>query len=425
MLVFVTSVLCSCGLPLALAKHVATEEEEGRREKLRHTCTTTLCLALLIALGVGLAMIPNVQRFEQYLHVEIGRGFALAFPLLLLCAVTSDCAQGIYMGLLRLRTVITLTTVGPSVMLLCVLARRAGAPLSLWGVVAALYISSGLLAIFKLWRDRLLGKPARLNEIRPVARDIAPAAIFNFFMIFSTWSDRWVVGTQLGAVAMGLYAVAVMVVKTILRVPSHIAFLLVPASSRVALGGTEKSAGFNETVVGVFGTFTILITIMIVLAPGAYVRLIFGPGFIMAGPVLLIMALSLPAAAVSIPFISALTGSTRNRFMLYLLGLTLPPRILLLLILTRRWGVLGTALATVLADYLLAVCCILFAREAGISFPRRALARPVLVGALALLVGFGALLLKAPQPVAIILAGAVFVPSFWQAAQLIRKLASS
>src|SRR6185503_11559250 len=198
--------------------------------------------------------------------VSFGFAFALTFPLVLLSAVISDCIQGIYFGLLRPRTVIGITVSGPAMALLYVLVRRSGVPLPIWGAVAALYLTSGLTAIGLMFRDRLLGPPVPLRELKPVFKDVAPVAAFTFFTVFSSWSDRWIVGTQLGSVAMGSYAAAIVVIQTALRIPTHVAYLLVPASSRAAWAITGNSAKLNNATLGLFASFAALTTVILLLA---------------------------------------------------------------------------------------------------------------------------------------------------------------
>lgn len=419
MLVFVMTTLCTFGLPVALAKHVAAEEEANRHEALRRVCATTLCAALLLALAAGVSLSLNAMRLENYLNVDIGRGFAVALPLILLCAVLSDCAQGIYSGLLRPRPMIAISLLGPLAMVAYVLLRRIEILwLPIWGAVAASYVCSGLIACGLLWRDKLLAVPAALKEMRPIVKDLLPAAAFIFFTVFSAWSDRWVIGTQLGANAMGTYAAAVVVIQAALRMPTQIAWVLVPAATRAAaVGGAEKSASLNRTMIGAFGLFAALVTVILMLAPATIVRFIFGGGFMLAAPALLMMAPSLLASAVTIPFISALTGSTRNRFVIYLLVLTTAPRLLLLIVFTRQWSVFGTALATVASDYLLAACCILLARKVGIEFPLQALVQPIVIGLAAYAVGFCAVMLGAPPLFAVALALVIFAPFVWRMAR--------
>jgi len=418
MLVFVTTTLCTFGLPVALAKHVAAEEEANRHEALRRVCATTLCAVLSLALVAGVSLSLNAVRLENYLNVHIGNGFSVALPLILLCAVVSDCAQGIYSGLLRPRPMIAISLFGSLAMVAYVLLRRVEILwLPVWGAVAASYVCSGLIACWLLWRDKLLAVPAALKELRPIVQDLLPAAAFIFFTVFLAWSDRWVIGTQLGASAIGTYSAAVVVIQAALRMPTQIAWVLVPAAARAALGGAEKSASLNRTMIGAFGLFAALVTVILMLAPATIVRLIFGGGFVLAAPALLMMAPKLLASAVTIPFISALTGSTRNRFVIYLLVLTTVPRLLLLFVFTRQWSVSGTALATVVSDYLLAACCILLARKIGIKFPLQALLHPILIGLAAYAVGFCALLVGAPPLLAIALALVIFTPFVWRMAR--------
>ncbi len=414
MVVFVASVLCSLGLPLALAKHVAVEEEVGRHEALRKANSTILILLAGISLGIGIAVSYELPALERHLHITFEIGFAMAFPVVLLCAVTSDCIQGIYYGLLRPRAVIGVTVSGPAMALLYVLVRRSGVPLPIWGAVAALYVTSGLTAICLLARDRLLGRPAPISELAGVFKDIAPAATFTFFTVFSSWSDRWIVGAQLGAVAMGSYAAAVVVIQTALRIPTHVAYLLVPVSSRISLGGKEKHKTLNDVTLSMFGSFAALMTVVLLLAAESIMKFLFGPAFASAGPVLSTMALCLLALAISIPFISVLTGSKRNRFVTLLLGLTIVPRILLLAFFTRRWDLQGTAIAIVISESLLAVCCLLLAGKMEMDFHLRPLIRPYLAALVAYLAGLIAIFFGAPQLLAAAAAALIMLLTLWR-----------
>jgi O-antigen/teichoic acid export membrane protein len=382
------------------------------------------CLLLVIALVCGFVISMNLPRLEQYFGVSIGRSFALTFPLILLAAMLSDGIQGLYSGLLRTRKVVLITASGPLAMIIYILLRIAGFPLPNWGAVATSYICSGLVACYMWWRDGLARVPSSINDLRPILEDVLPAATFTFFTIFSTWSDRWVAGTQLPVSAIGSYAAAVVVIHAILRVPTNIAYLLVPASARVALGGTEKSTRFNRAMISSYGLFAALATVAIMLNPASIIRLLFGSEFVAAPVALLAMAPSLLTSAVTIPFISALTGSTRNRLLTYLLGLTFLPRIFLLSYCTWRWSLAGTALAKVLADGLLALCCVLLARKIGMGFPIKALVKPFLTAALAFAVGMGALLLNLPRPIAVSLALLVFVPALWKTVRSARLVAT-
>ncbi len=420
MVVFVSAILCQCSLPLVLAKHIAREEELQRHETVRRLCATTLMWALGLALACGSVIAWNLGFLERHLRVAWGAGFAPVFPLILGCAIAGNCAVGTYLGLLRPARVLAVTAGGPLLMLLCVAARWHGAPWPMWSLVALSNAGSGFIGVLQLSRDRLLGRVLPPRAMRPLLRDVPPAFSFTFLMVFSTWSDRWIVGSHLGAAPLGLYSAAVSIVQSALRVPTNIAQLLVPASARAGLGEARDQAHFNAAIVSAFGWFSVLLALVLLLAGDAIVRGLFGELFAGAAPALLLMTPTLLAAMITLPLMSALTGSD-SPLTARVLFVTLPLRVLLLIGGTRWAGLLGTALATALGDVMLAACCFVMARRGGMAFPLRALARPVAAGILALGVGGAARWAGLSQGLSLLIACVVFAPLLWRAARALRQ----
>jgi O-antigen/teichoic acid export membrane protein len=332
----------------------------------------------------------------------------------------SEGIQGIYSGLFRPRSVIAIAASGPLVMLLYVVLTITVMPMPLWGAVATSYVCSGLVAALKLMWDGLVGFPS-LKRIKPILRDVAPSASFTFFTIFSAWSDRWIAAVYMSPFVSGSYFSAVVIIHAVLRIPTNIAYLLVPASTRIALRGDASSKNFNRAMLWTYALFSAMVVVTIMLAPASIVHLFFGQKFSLAAPALLFMTPALLCNAISIPIISALTGSHRNRLVIYLLGLTFLPRIYMLSYCTYRWSYVGTAFAKVLADALLALCCILLSRGIGMSFPLRTLVKPFFAGVLAFCVGIGALLLDIPRPIAVALALSVFTPLLLKTVRMARS----
>ncbi|MBD0372807.1 MAG: oligosaccharide flippase family protein [Pyrinomonadaceae bacterium] len=413
MLVYVAAILFSCGLPLALSKHVASMEEQGHHEELRHSAAAVLLLLVMIAIVCGLGMSIGFPLLERYLHIRLSPWFAFAYAPVLLFAIMAEAIQGIYSGLFRPHSVIAITVSGPLMMLCYIVLSITLMPLPLWGAVATSYICSGLVAIFQLVRDRLVGFPS-LHHMRPVLKDVAPSATFTFFTIFSAWSDRWAAAVYMSPEVSGSYFSAVAVIHAVLRLPTNIAYLLVPASTRIALRGDKNSKDFNQAVMWTYGLFSAMVVVTIMLAPSSIVHLLFGQKFSLAAPALFFMTPSLLCSAISIPIISTVTGSDRNKLIIYLLGLTFLPRLYMLSYFTYRWSYIGTAFAKVATDALLALLCLLLSRGIGMHFPLKTLAKPFFVGALAFGVGLGALLLEAPRPAALALALLVFTPLLWK-----------
>ena len=176
-----------------------------------------------------------------------------------------------------------------------------------------------------------------------------------------------------------------------------------------AKNGKEKSKKLNSITLSMFGSFAALTTVILLLAAESIMKFLFGPAFAQAGPVLSMMSLCLLASAISIPFISVLTGSKRNRFVTYLLGLTIVPRILLLVFFTRRWNLEGTAVALVISESLLALCCLLLASGMRMEFHLWPLIRPYLAGLLAYGTGLLAILCGLPKPAAAAVAAVILL----------------
>ncbi|HEX8173649.1 MAG TPA: polysaccharide biosynthesis C-terminal domain-containing protein [Pyrinomonadaceae bacterium] len=413
MLVYVAAILFSCGLPLALSKHVASMEEQGRHEELRHSAAAVLLLITIIAIVCGAGMIVGLPLLDDLLKLTISRGFAIAYAPVLLFAMLSEGIQGIYSGLFRPRSVIAIAVSGPLMMLLYIVVSITVFPLPLWGAVATSYVCSGLVAIFKLLHDRLVSTPS-LRRIRPVLKDVAPSATFMFFTIFSAWTDRWVAAVYMAPEVSGSYFSAVAIIHAVLRIPTNVAYMLVPASTRIALRGDEQSRNFNRAMMWTYGLFSAMVVVTIMLAPTMIVHLLFGRKFSLAAPALFFMTPSLLCSAISIPIIAALTGSDRNKLIIYLLGLTFLPRLFMLIYFTLHWSYVGTAFAKVATDALLALLCLLLSRGIGMGFPVKTLIVPFFAGALAFGCGLGALLLDAPQPAAVALAFLVFTPLLWK-----------
>ncbi|HEV7844236.1 MAG TPA: hypothetical protein VGO69_11110, partial [Pyrinomonadaceae bacterium] len=150
MLVYVAAILFSVGLPLAISKHVASMEEQGHHEELRHSVATVLLLLAIISIICGVAMSVGLPSLERYLNTSLSRGFAIAYAPVLLCAMLSEGIQGIYSGLFRPRSVIVIAASGPLMMLFYVVLSSTVWPLPLWGAVATSYVCSGLVAAYKL-----------------------------------------------------------------------------------------------------------------------------------------------------------------------------------------------------------------------------------------------------------------------------------
>lgn len=421
MVIFVTSVVVTVGLPLTLAKHVAQDEQAGNETRLREKSSSAINLAIIGSAIVGFLLMNGIGVLEHQLDLEFGEGFAVALPILLVLAVVADAGSAIYSGLLRPWSVVAISTSGPVFMLGYVLFWRTGANVPLWGAIAILYGVSGVVAMLLLLSDRILHPRLRLDDLRKLRSDLLPMVSYTYFTTFSTWGDRAVVGLLLGPASMGWYTAAVVTVQVALRLPTHVAYLLVPTSARLGEAHdwhTLLRRGAIET----FGLFAAMTAAGIAIAPTAIITLMFGSGFAPGADALLIMTPSLLAAAVTVPFLSTLTGSDRNRLTMYLLLLTTVGRLLFLVVLTATWGLAGTAIATVTSDIMLAALCVSLGPRIGHQVPFGVLAKPLVIGVVAVAIGLVARRIGVPDLGSAVLGASIFVPVI---VGLVRRLHSA
>lgn len=402
MLIFVLSVCCESGLPLALARHIGHEEEAGRGEALRHLHTTALLLMAGLAMAAGCAVALLLPWIERRFQVSLGAAFALAAPAALVGAVTFDTAYGIYQGLLRPRPLLAISIAGPLAMIAYVTACRLGMPIPVWGAVTTSYTAAGLVSLALLWRHRLLGSPAPFASLQPLRQGLVATISFTCLTVFASWSDRYMVASQLGRESMGLYSAAVNLIQAALRAPTNISHLLVPVARRVAIEGGARSERYNHLVLEVFGLFAALLASFLVITAPLLLRLLLGDGFLPAAPALVLMTPSLLAAAVSMTSLSTLTGSDQSRYVTWLLATTLPLRLGLLCIGTQGWGLPGTALATSTSDIVLAAAAALLARRAGITVPVGVLWEPCLLAAASIGASLALQLCHVPVPLTLL-----------------------
>lgn len=421
MVIFVTSVVAMLGMPLALAKHVAQDEQAGDETRLREKSSSAINLAIIGSAIVGFVLMGGIGLLERQLDLDFGEGFAIALPILLVLAVVSDAGSAIYSGLLRPWPVVAISTSGPAFMLGYVLYWRTVSDVPLWGAIATSYGVSGVVALVFLLSDRILRLRLRLDDLRTLRTDLLPMASYTYFTTFSTWGDRAVVGLLLGPTSMGWYTAAVVVVQVALRLPTHVAYLLVPMSARLG-EAHDRHTLLRRGAIETFGLFAAMAAVGIAVAPTAIITLMFGSGFAPGADALLIMTPSLLAAAVTVPFLSTLTGSDRNRLTMYLLLLTTVGRLLLLIVLTAAWGLAGTAIATVTSDILLAVLCASLGPRIGHQVPFGVLAKPLVIGVLAVAIGIAARRIGVPDLASAVIGASVFVPVI---VRLVRRLHSA
>jgi O-antigen/teichoic acid export membrane protein len=394
--VFVSTVLAGAGLPLSLARRLGERSTEGAHATAVTTATTAVATALS-AFAVGIVVAVASPFVEHRLGLHISGWFTLALPLLIVLAVLSDVGQSAYYGLLRPSAAMAISATGPGMMLLYIVVGRLGSGAPAWGAVTVSYSVSGVLSLVLLGRSGLLSARPRMAELRELLREASSAITYTLFSTFTGSADRWVAGTTLGPNALGGYTSATLLVQATLRAPNYVGYLLVPATRRAAIeepGGRDR---VSASLLRTYAVFAGACTVVLMVAPAAILRFVFGPGFVFLGDSLRLMAPSILAAGVSIPALAAVTGSLEAQRLPRLLVLVLIPRVALLVLCTSLWGLAGTALATTSGEVLLAVGAVAVSRRTGSTTPYRVMLAPFGAAAVAVAVGLALTWLGMPE----------------------------
>ncbi|MFN8545802.1 MAG: polysaccharide biosynthesis C-terminal domain-containing protein [Candidatus Binatia bacterium] len=148
---------------------------------------------------------------------------------------------------------------------------------------------------------------------------------------------------------VGLYAAALRFVMMCQEVPAAAMVLLFPRLSALHAG---SAAAFRTLFRSAFRYLTVLAvttSVVVTLVGPEVIRLVFGPRFDAAGPVLRLLVWSLLPFALMKLLGSALIASHRQNADLVINGAVLVVNVVLKLVMIPLWGLTGAAAATVLA----------------------------------------------------------------------------
>ena len=156
------------------------------------------------------------------------------------------------------------------------------------------------------------------------------------------------------ATEVGLYTVAFRIIEVLVAIPTIVVTTVLPILSRAARDDIDRLGYGLQRLLDVallLGTFAVLL--MLILAPLA-VRIVGGPEFADATPVLRIQGVALATTFLVVVWIFGLLALGRNSALLIGSSLATVVSIATTLILGPAHGASGAAVATVLADVTLA-----------------------------------------------------------------------
>jgi O-antigen/teichoic acid export membrane protein len=267
------------------------------------------------------------------------------------------------------------------------LARQA-AGLALVGVLVL--AGAGLVAFFGAYAGAALvalavtvaaiGRGAlivpTLQHTRGLARDVAPFAIAAMASVAFFRVAMLEMSLLASAHETGLFGASFRVVEALVAIPALAVGMVLPVmADRAARGDREGLAAAVERVVAWSALAGLIVAAVLAACAGVIVRVVAGPDFAAAGPILRIQGLALAASFLAAPWAYALLSLGRERAVAWANGVGVVLALGVAAALIEADGARGAALATVLGEAGLATAFgVLLAREGvplGLRLGRR------------------------------------------------------
>jgi polysaccharide transporter, PST family len=193
-------------------------------------------------------------------------------------------------------------------------------------------------------------------------RDSAAMFLFRSSVSLYTTANALILGILSTPLAVGFYSGPERIVKAILNLMTPVTQALFPRLSRLLATDRGKAILLVRTSLIVMTSFGCLLCLGTLIAAPLITRVILGPGYAMAVPVMRVLALLLPAIAVStvlgMQWMLPLRMDGVYNKIIISAGLL---NLLLASLLAAKWQQLGMACSVVISEYLvtISVCVVL------------------------------------------------------------------
>ena len=338
---------------------------------LRYVRRFALSFATIVSVLVAVGLLLTRRRLEPELFSS-ALVVCVMFPPWTLLNVQSGCLQGFKrlweatMPMLLFRPVLLLAVVAA---LTLGLGRQLDASTALGFNLAVVVVVLGLSSFYL--RESIRATPVAAPAFdQPhwfgTAFGLLPAALAQQVLGLST--DLLVIGTMLTRDLAGVYSIASQIVVLmgygILAVGAASAPMIADLYSRGDLPQLRR-------LVKLIARINIAVTLPAVIGVvflGRWVLGLFGPGFVAGYPVLLIFGFGQLISTMGGHAALMLTMTGHQRHASVIIGLSAALNLAFSIVLTRQFGIVGTAMATLLGLSLRSVLLVIFAqRRTGVS----------------------------------------------------------
>ena len=340
----------------ALGLHeVMVRELPARRDESGRYLVNYVALRLLLSAAVYGLLLLGLRLFAPY--SEMTTQVIVILSLAAIPEAVFSMCQSLFEAHERLLTPLLASTVSTALKLVAgfwLLARGADVVTIAWVVPLAsllslLVFAPGLARLFRRTPQRL---PARLNLVflRAHLATMPSFFVIQLFSLLDYQADILLISLLLTEDDVGHYAAAQTILLGFNLMPVAVRTALYPVMSRYYVQAPDKLAVLNDKISRYLLAVIMPVATGVTLLAGPIIALVYGPAFGPAVPVLQIAIWAVVCLFLNVPHSRLALIYNRQRDAALLLGLTTGLNVALNLLLIPRAGIIGAAVARLLAS---------------------------------------------------------------------------
>lgn len=340
------------GIPAALSKYIAEYDEKQKFSKIRESFSSALIFATLTSLGIGLLGYYITPYLASAMHLEAPSKMSLFILIALISFVYSQISQSFFRGLLdALKS--SFIQIIPFLGILCIVLYAYFFNLiPVYHAIVLGYFLSGVIGMLLCIKENIITVNISRGELYKILKFGLPVALMSYFVFVSQWIDRITLGVYLGVMEIGIFTAGLVIVNAIRQVPLSLNPILIPAYSKINVYGKESVERAFNLNVKLASIFLFLMGSLVFLYADAMVFLLFGSDFNQTIIILKILSIQIFLSAITLPTSTLIMGIGYPKLNMYLSFVGVPIRVLLVILLTKYYGIWGTAIANVLSGVL-------------------------------------------------------------------------
>ncbi len=344
------------GLPTALSKYTAEHEEKKEHIEIVKIFSSLIIFSTFSSIVIGIISRFLTPYLAEIMHIQSTNRLSFFTSVTLLFFSYSILCQALFQGLLKAFKSALIQNLSFLGILIVILYAYFFKRVPIYYAILFGYLASGILGIWLCTKEGVLKWQFDRKSFLKIVKFAIPIAVGSYVFFISRWVDRFVIGVFLGVKEIGIFTAAVLVVQAIQTIPLSLGTTLVPSYSKVSLLGTSKiEKAFNMNI-KILASFLFFTGSILFLFASEIIVLIFGSEFSSASLILQILTIDLIFTCAILPAATLMTGGGFPKISALISSTGVFLQALFVILLTWKFGMIGTACARVLAlPFLLAL----------------------------------------------------------------------